>query len=198
MQRLNWNRIALFVALVAVGVLTRLCFRDLPNFAPVAAMALFAGYFFASRAVALCVPLLVMTISDTVIGGYDTRVMALVYGSLMMPVAWRSILRRWFRLDNERLAPTALAAGGLLACGLASSVMFFLITNFGVWTFSEMYSHDAVGLARCYTQALPFFRNTLIGDAFFAVMLFGGYATALRWLPAARHSSATESLPAEI
>ena len=53
-----------FMALVASGVALRVTFHDLPNFAPVAAMALFAGYYFRSRIVALCVPLLVMTISD--------------------------------------------------------------------------------------------------------------------------------------
>src|SRR5262245_35392811 len=54
----------------------------------------------------------------------------------------------------------------LLSLCLASSVTFFLTTNFAVWAFEGIYSHDLAGLTACYVAALPFFKNTIIGDLF--------------------------------
>jgi len=85
MNRRDKVELAVFGGLVLAGSLTRLLLTDLPNFAPVAAMALFAGYFFRSRRVALLVPVAVMGISDLFIGSYDWQMMALVYGALMLP-----------------------------------------------------------------------------------------------------------------
>jgi hypothetical protein len=64
----------------------------------------------------------------------------------------------------------------LIGCSLASSLLFFAVTNFGCWLLFGGYAQTVTGLVTCYAQALPFFRNTLIGDAFFAGTLFGGYA----------------------
>ena len=58
----------------------------------------------------------------------------------------------------------------------SASVLFFVASNFAVWLFSGMYTLDGAGLTRCYTAALPFFRNTLLGDALWTSLLFGTYA----------------------
>ncbi len=63
--------------------------------------------------------------------------------------------------------------GGLT---VASSVMFYVVTNFAVWASGSLYPTSWGGLAACYTAAIPFFRNSLLGDAGFAVVLFGGFA----------------------
>jgi hypothetical protein len=166
------------VSLVILGAAVRLGFQDLPNFAPVAALALFAGYFFRSWGMAVCVPLGVMAISDTFIGGYDWRMMALVYGTLAAPVALRGVLRRSLTLENRSWGGAAAATTGLVFCSLAGSVAFFVVTNFGSWLWFSMYEHTPAGLLYCYQQAIPFFRYTLTGDLVFAVALFGGYALA--------------------
>jgi hypothetical protein len=166
------------ISLVVLGAGVRLWFQDLPNFAPVAALALFAGYHFRSWVLALCVPLGVMAISDTFIGGYDWRMMALVYGTLAAPVALRGVLRRTLSLENRNWAGAAAATTGLVFCSLAGSLAFFVVTNFGSWLWFSMYEHSAAGLLYCYQQAIPFFRYTLAGDLLFAVVLFGGYALA--------------------
>jgi hypothetical protein len=165
------------VALIVLGVLLRIVFRDLPNFAPVAALALFAGYYFRSPAAALCVPLGVMTISDLFLGGYQWQMMTLVYGMLAAPVALRGLLRRYLDVSYGGPGHAAGAAAGLIACSLGASLAFFFATNLGTWVWSGMYDHSSAGLLSCYVQALPFFRYTLTGDLFFAVVLFGGYAT---------------------
>lgn len=194
MKRQNLVEGVLFVLLVLVGAQVRIWLQDLPNFAPVAAVALFAGYYFRSWLLALCLPLSVMAISDLSIGGYDWRMMAVVYGMLALPVAFRTLLRRHLSLDQGGLRSASLAVTGLIGCSLASSVLFFLTTNLGSWLWFNMYEHSVSGLLQCYTMAIPFFRYTLCGDLFFAVVLFGGYAVAaqLRLAAQARSIPAAE------
>jgi len=191
-KRQNLVQGVVFVLLVVVGAQVRIWLQDLPNFAPVAALALFAGYYFRSWLLALCLPLSIMAISDLAIGGYDWRMMALVYGMLALPVAFRSVLRRHLNLDQGGLRSASLAATGLIGCGLASSVLFFLITNFGSWLWFNMYEHSVSGLVQCYVMAIPFFRYTLCGDLFFAVVLFSGYAVAAQ----VRLAAQARSVPA--
>jgi hypothetical protein len=63
----------------------------------------------------------------------------------------------------------------LLPLAAASSVFFFVTSNFAVWMFSGIYARDAGGLVKCYIAALPFFQNTLMGDLFWTTVLFGGF-----------------------
>lgn len=181
MKRQTVFEVVLFTLLVAAGVSLRISLQDIPNFAPVAAMALFAGYCFRSWLVAIALPLAVMSLSDIVIGGHDWRMMAVVYGMLAAPVALRPWLRRSFRTDGRRISRTLGSLAALVACSLASSIGFFLVTNFASWLWFPLYDHTAAGLGQCYVQAIPFFRSTLAGDFFFAVVLFGGHATIMHW-----------------
>lgn len=170
----------LFTGLVAAGVAARVYFQDLPNFAPVAAIAMFAGVVFRSWIAAALVPLAIMVSSDLVIGFYDGRILALVYGSLALPVAGRAILRRQFSSGPESSLDLVGRTLTVLGCTLLSSVAFFVITNFGCWAFSPLYPRTASGLVSCYVAALPFFRPTLAGDLFFSALLFGSYAALKR------------------
>jgi uncharacterized membrane protein len=171
-------RLTIFASLVAAGALARICFRELPNFAPIAAMALFSGYYFRSAKVAVLVPLLAMVLSDLFIGGYEWQMMAVVYGALALPVAFRVLLRKYLAMERGSASSAAIGLSGLLTCSLASSLFFFLVTNFAWWPWS-MYEQNWEGLILCYQQGLPFFRNTLAGDLFFGTVLFGSYAVAL-------------------
>ncbi len=184
MNRRDRLELASFCGLVLAGSATRVLLSDWPNFAPVAAIALFAGYFFRSRAVALFVPLAVMGISDFFIGSYDWHMMALVYGALMLPVFARGILRRWFSLEDG--ASPVRASAGLITGSLGASIAFFAISNFGAWMWYGTYEHTVAGIMHCYVQAIPFFRYTLAGDLFFAVALFGGYAVAMSYVLATK------------
>jgi len=56
---------------------------------------------------------------------------------------------------------------------LMSSISFFIITNFGVWLLGFPKTWN--GLADCYTLALPFFRNALLGDFFYSGVLIIGF-----------------------
>jgi hypothetical protein len=59
---------------------------------------------------------------------------------------------------------------------LIASVLFFVVTNFAVWAMDGMYPMTFEGLVVCFTAAIPFFHWTLLGDACFATVLFGGFA----------------------
>jgi len=183
----------IFGGLVSTGAMSRIFFHELPNFAPIAAMALFSGYFFRSAKVAVLVPLLAMSLSDLVIGGYDWQVMAVVYCSLALPVACRGLLRKYLAIERGSAASTAIGLGGLLTCSLASSLFFFFATNFACWSFGSMYEQNWQGLILSYQQGLPFFRHTLAGDLFFGAVLFGSYAAAINlgWTKSATLAAVT-------
>ncbi len=168
------------LGLVLAGVLCRVYFRGIPNFMPVAGMALFAGYFFRSRWQAVLVPFAVMGISDLSLSGYQWQMRLVVYGALLLPVVFGELLRRTFRVLSQQNGLSLLrTATSLIACSLASSILFFLLTNFAWWPWSSMYDKNLAGLLHCYSAGLPFFKYTLAGDLFFSSILFSSYAWAL-------------------
>ena len=89
MKRETVVDVAILTLLVAAGAGSRVLFHDLPNFAPIAALSLFAGYFFRRWTLAVFVPLLAMAISDAVLGAYQWQMMVVVYAMLALPVATR-------------------------------------------------------------------------------------------------------------
>lgn len=173
MNRPLWINALVFSGLVALGAGSRLVGAE-PNFAAVAAVALFAGFFFSGRLVAAAVPLCAMLFSDALIGWHEPRVMAVVYASLLIPVLFRSHIASAGRPVLWR------SLGAAAICSLA----FFLLTNFAVWAFGPLYTSDASGLTRCFAAAVPFLRGTLASDLVFSALLFGGYLLLTR--PAAR------------
>ena len=162
-------RFLLLATLVAVAALARLLPHP-PNVTPIGALALFGGACLADRRLALVIPLAALFVSDLVIGLHP--LVPVVYGSFAVGV----LLGRWLR-PRRTVVNTA-------AVTLAGAVQFFLVTNFACWLL--YYPRTAEGLAACYVAAVPFFRNTLLGDAAFATALFGGLAAAERGFPAVR------------
>lgn len=168
---INRNRldVLVFVSLVVCAAAARLV-PHWPNFTPLAAVSLFAGFWFARRSVALLVPLCAMLLSDMVIGGYEPAVMATVYAALVLPIAFRGILRT--RLSALRIGGTAIV----------SSIVFYLATNFAHWLWMNDYPFTLAGLGACYAAALPFFKYQLMGDLLWSGGLFGSYAVAMSLL----------------
>ncbi len=143
-----------------------------PNFSPIDAMAVFSGAYLGRRWLAFVAPLAALLLSDVVLGFYHG--MATVYATvaLVVMIGWWVSSRR-----------TALRIG---AGSVVGSVVFFMITNFGMWLFSGFYPVTYAGLVACYTAAIPFFQNTIAGDLFYAVLLFGGFRIAELMLPQLR------------
>ena len=140
------------------------------NATPITAIALFGGAQFSNRKLAYITTLSAMILSDIFLGGYH-RLLPLVYVYFMVVVAAGSWLR-------EHKTPLAIA-GTTLAC----SIVFFMITNFAVWLNDRLYPMTFDGLAQCFAAAIPFFHNTVLGDGFFVVVLFGGFALAEKRFP---------------
>lgn len=160
-----------FLALSAL-VLAAAAARLIPhpwNVSPVAAMALFAGAQYGSRSVALAVPLAAMLLSDALLGFHST--MPFVYGALALTV----LLGRRLRIQS--------VDGRLIGASLASSVLFFLVTNAGVWLMEGLYPLTANGLWACYAAGIPFFRWTLLGDLAYSAVFFGALQLACRAFP---------------
>jgi hypothetical protein len=164
--RAPWADLLVVAFLVGLDVAARLL-PHAPNFTPVAASALFAAGILRVRGLSLIVPLAAMLLGDAMLGFYDWRVMAVVYGALSLPAgaAWLSSFLRRPRL--------------IVPVMLSSSLAFFLLTNFAVWAFTPMYAENAGGLVACYVVALPFLKYTIVGDLFWSAVLFGAYWCAL-------------------
>ncbi len=144
MNRFNRDALlAILLILVVVG------FRFLPhpaNFSPTLALLIYVGFVGrSSRALWLIGPALIL-VSDLLIGTYDG--ISMVYLSYAICLAVGAIISR------ARVAPLFLA-------GLSGSVLFFALSNFGVWQFTNLYPHDQLGLVQCYVMALPFFHYTV-------------------------------------
>lgn len=143
-----------------------------PNFTPVAAMALFAGARFADRRAAFLVPLAAMLLSDLAIGLHG--LIPVIYGSFALIVC----MGLWLRRREGAPAVAGVA--------LAGSLLFFVTTNFAVWALGSPYPKTAQGLLACYTAAIPFFGNTVMGDLFYSAMLFGSFALGESRFPVLR------------
>lgn len=136
------------------------------NFTPMMAMALYAGAKFSKTRTAILATLGALLLSDVFLGFYGG--MWHVYLAALIPV----LLGRW---AGRRHSWTAIAAAAAV-----SSVSFYLLTNLMVWATGTMYPHTSSGLMSSYVAGLPFFRNQILGDAFYTVALFGIHALVER------------------
>ncbi len=156
----NMKTIFSILALIGIGLLGRLAPHP-PNTTPVTAIAFAAGKY-VGNVWAVVIPLLVMIIADVILGFYDWKVLMSVYGSIAI-IGGISMLAKKAR-------PSVI-----ILLVMASSVLFFLITNFAVWAASSWYPRTLEGLIASYVAGLPFLRNMFIGDVFYAASLLGAF-----------------------
>ncbi|MBN8555637.1 MAG: hypothetical protein J0L93_09350 [Deltaproteobacteria bacterium] len=154
------SQIFLAILLVVAAAFSRLIPHPF-NFSPIAAMALFGGFAFHSRVVAIFIPLLAMFLSDFFLGFHEQ--MFSVYLCFMLTALMGLGLHKEFSFF--RLASRSLAA----------SLLFFLVTNFDVWLQQPFYERSFNGIVTCYAMALPFFHWTIAGDLFYSFSIFGIY-----------------------
>lgn len=157
--KMKKEQILTALALVGIGIAGRLM-PHYPNATPITALAL-AGKRYLGRRWSLILPIAAMLASDFIIGFYNWRVMASVYGSFLLVG-----LLSWCLKKNS--GPIAL---GIVVLG--SSLLFFLVTNFAVWLFSPWYAKSLAGLLYCYALGIPFLRNMVVGDLLYTSALLG-------------------------
>jgi len=154
--------------LIILVILSRLIPHP-ANFTPIGALGLFAGAYLTRRS-AWLIPFAALIISDLFIGFYHVYAMLFVY----LGFAANVLIGRQFLLQ-KRSIPSMFGAS------LASAVIFFIFSNFGVWLTGMMYPMTFAGLGKCFVMAIPFFGNTLIGTFVYVVVLFGLYETLQEW-----------------
>jgi len=151
-----------------IGLVLILSFARLiphpPNFTPIIAVAILSGYLFKNLNLSFLVLLGVMLISDLFIGFYENVIF--VYFSLLL-------ITYIFHKISEKIN-----FKNLFIFGFAGSLIFFIISNFGVWLLGSpgindiAYDKNLSGLIECYILAIPFFGNTLFSTIFFTYLAF--------------------------
>ena len=148
------NKYIFLISVISFAVLSRFLPHP-PNFTPVAAIALLSCKGFNNRWIAIIIPMIIMFISDLVLGLHGS--IPFVYGAFILISIFGSFVKK-------------INIGVVLS----SSVIFFLVSNFGVWFL--YYPSTFTDLVTCYTLAIPFFLNTILGDLFFsALMIYSFY-----------------------
>lgn len=153
----------LALSLILIGILLRFA-PHMPNFTPVAAIALFSSAYL-SKKQALLVPLALMVVSDLIIGIHD--VVFFTWGSFILVGLLGTTLKKH---------KSILRIGAL---SLASAFLFYLITNFGVWLMG-WYPPTLTGLRNSYIMALPFLRVFTVSTIIYTAVFFGIYELVAR------------------
>ena len=153
------NKNVFLVSLIFFAILSRFMPHP-PNFTPIAAIALLSSKGFTNRWVVFLIPIVSLFISDLFIGLHAT--IPFVYISFILI----ALLGMYVKKIN-------------IVSVLLSSTIFFLVSNFGVWLL--YYPISVEGLIQCYTLALPFLLNTVLGDLVYgALLIYPFYALQRR------------------
>lgn len=155
------GRLLFALSLIAIAAAARLLPHP-PNVTPVAALALLGGATLPSPW-SLALPTAAMLLSDIAIGFDMLPVTFAVYGSF----AVTCLLGSWLKRNP--------APWNIVGASLASSVIFYLVTNAAVWWFSGLYPRTGEGLVLSYFFAIPFFRHTVLGDLAYTAALFAAF-----------------------
>lgn len=165
------KRIGIVLSLIVLAMATRLI-PHWPNFTAIGAVALFGATIFKNRWLAFGLPLVALFLSDLVINN-------LIYSSFQNGFTW---FTGGFAFIYGGFILTALIGRygvnhrsfkGLTLGTLSSAVVFYLLTNFGVWLSNPMYTQDFSGLMASYAAGLPFLANQAAGTIFYSALLFG-------------------------
>ena len=143
------------------------------TFTPVIAVAIMSGYFFKNIYFSFSILLVSMLIADVFLGFYEN--MIFVYISLLL------ISFIFYKASKK------INLKNLFFYGFAGSVIFFIISNFGVWALGSPglsnlpYDRNLSGLIECYIFAIPFFPNTFLSTLIFSYPAIYIYKSLPSW-----------------
>ena len=147
------------ISLILILVLARLIPHP-PNFTPIIAVAILSGYFFKNIYLSFATLLIAMLLADAFIGFYEN--IFFVYLSLLL------IAFIFYKISEK------INFKNLFIYGFIGSLIFFIVSNFGVWALGSpglndiAYEKNLNGLVECYILAIPFFGNTFLSTLIFA------------------------------
>jgi hypothetical protein len=174
MKKLLTPSFITITALIAVAAVARM-FTPIPNFTPIAAIALFGAAYFSKKSIAFLIPLAALAITNFFLPVFDTFTTIAVYSAFI----FAGVIGLWI---GKKVSVTRVVGGAL-----ASSVVFFILTNFAAWMWLGslgFYPMTMEGLVMCYTMGLPFFRNEILGTLVYSGVLFGAFEFAKQRFPA--------------
>ena len=171
---MQMQRNTVLIGLIFAAAMSRLV-PHAPNFTAVGAIALFGGATFKKRWCAVTVPLVAMVVSDLILGLF-------VYG---FEDAFRYALPVYACVSLTALLGRACGRSwtGIGVGAVASTMMFYLVTNLAVWAGGAFYPMTAAGLVACYVAAAPFAFNMLLANLLFGAAMFGLLAQVERRRP---------------
>ena len=147
-------------------VFVAIAVRFMPHpwmFTPVAASLLFFGAKGSRRQ--LWIPFVLFAATDVVLTKF---VYSLTFSwDHFVTFSWYAAILWLGTTLRGRTTPLRVAGAAV-----ASSVSFFVLSNFAVWACWNMYPKTLAGLMMSYTAALPFFRNAAMGDLLFTAAMF--------------------------
>jgi hypothetical protein len=155
----------LIYIVILLAIITRFV-PHMPNLAPITALAIFSGAYLPKKQ-AVRITLAARFISDIFLGFFSWPLMVAVYASHLVGVLFGFWIKK---NENHRWIK-------IFTSSLGASLIFFLVTNFAF--FYGTYDHNLTGIIAAYTNGLPFFRGTLLGDLGYTSVLFGVYQFAL-------------------
>ncbi len=160
--------------IVLLAAFSRL-FPHMLNFSPLGAIGLFGSAHFTKRWQVFLIPILATWLSDLFINN-------IIYAAYNPEFIWFYQGFYWqygsyilIALLGIFLYSNKVIAQNVLIGAVGASLIFFFISNFGVWAGSNMYPKTLVGLLNCYLAGIPFMKGTLLGNLFYASVLFGGF-----------------------
>ena len=151
------NKIFIILLMTILLIMSRLI-TDIPNFTPTIALVIFTGYFIKNRYTVLLIILISQGISDFYIGLHDS--MLFIYFSFLLIAFISPLVIKKLNLSS------------VITASLIGPVIFFIISNFGVWYSMNIYSNDMRGLIECYLAGVPFFDETLISTLLFSITIY--------------------------
>ncbi len=172
------KKINLQFSLVTVFILLAAFSRTLPhiwNFSPICAMGLFGAAHFDKQWKALLIPLTATWLSDLVIDNVLFKQFFPTFTWFYDGFYWQYSTYLLIGVMGYFLFNHRITVAKVIGSSVISALLFFLISNFGVWVGSTMYPHNFSGLTACYASAIPFFGGSLGGNLFYSAVFFGGY-----------------------
>ena len=162
-----WLTTALIVAVVILRIITNQL--NLFNFTPIIAVSLFAGAKFKDNKVAFLLPMFLLFITDATLAylnNFDVfhSTFLFTYGSIFLIILLGKLLGK----EEFNIVKTT-------GFSLLSSLLFFIITNFGTWLFGNLYTLNWQGLVECFVKAIPFSQYSWLTDLFYVITLFSIY-----------------------
>ena len=169
MKKINLNYVGV-LALILFALFSRII-PHMPNFTPVGAIALFGGAYLNNKYHAFLVPIISLWVSDIIINNF----LLSLYSNFIWFYSgfiWQYSSFLLITLIGIKFLKRK-SLKNIFLTTFCSSLLFFLITNFGVWFSGSLYPKTLNGLLICYTAGLPFFKGTILGFAFYSTLLFG-------------------------